>query len=155
MWRRKLWKPKSGRVARPVAQPAVWVAWVNEPVPGYPQRPIPRDEDAPKALRKRTLTSLYPPQWLVDAHEALDAAVAATYGWSADIRRRRDSRHIAVIRRGRPRTRGVPLEWSAGSRKLMKTVSFSIRRVNRLRRNKLIGVFDTLRAQGRIRPGCL
>ena len=40
--------------------PPVWVEWVNEPVPGYPQRPIPRDEDAPKALRKRTLTSLYP-----------------------------------------------------------------------------------------------
>ena len=24
-------------------------------------------------------------QWLADAHEALDAAVAAAYGWSADI----------------------------------------------------------------------
>ena len=24
-------------------------------------------------------------EWLADAHEALDAAVAATYGWSANI----------------------------------------------------------------------
>ena len=26
---------------------------------GYPERPVPRDEDAAKALRKRTLTNLY------------------------------------------------------------------------------------------------
>ena len=25
------------------------------------------------------------PQWLADAHEALDAAVVAAYGWPADI----------------------------------------------------------------------
>ena len=38
-------------------------------------------------LRERTLTSLYNhrPQWLVDAHRALDVAVAAAYGWQADI----------------------------------------------------------------------
>ena len=67
--------------------PAEWVEWVDEPVPGYPRRPIPRDEAPAKALKKRTLTILYNarPQWLVDAHEALDAAVAAAYGWSADI----------------------------------------------------------------------
>ena len=42
---------------------------------------------ATRALRKRTLTNLYNarPQWLAEAHEALDAAVAAAYGWSADI----------------------------------------------------------------------
>ena len=58
-----------------------------EPVPGYPKRPVPRDEDAAKLLKKRTLTNLYNarPQWLADAHEALDAAVVAAYGWSADI----------------------------------------------------------------------
>lgn len=33
--------------------------WVDESVPGYPQRPVPRDEDAAKALKKRTLTNLY------------------------------------------------------------------------------------------------
>ena len=67
--------------------PPEWVEWVDEPVPGYPKRPVPRDEDAAKALRKRTLTNLYNarPHWLADAHDSLDAAVAAAYGWSADI----------------------------------------------------------------------
>lgn len=67
--------------------PPEWVEWVDEPVTGYPKRPVPRDEDAAKGLKKRTLTNLYNarPQWLADAHEALDAAVAAAYGWSADI----------------------------------------------------------------------
>ena len=67
--------------------PPEWVEWVDEPVPGYPQRPVPRDEDAAKALRKRTLTNLYNarPQWLSDAHAALDAAVAVAYGWPAEI----------------------------------------------------------------------
>jgi hypothetical protein len=38
-------------------------------------------------LRERTLTNLYNqrPQWLVDAHRDLDAAVAAAYGWPTDI----------------------------------------------------------------------
>jgi hypothetical protein len=38
-------------------------------------------------LRERTLTNLYNqrPQWLADAHRDLDAAVAAAYGWAADI----------------------------------------------------------------------
>ena len=51
--------------------PPEWVEWVEEPVPGYPKRPVPRDEDAAKALRKRTLTNLYNarPQWLADAHD--------------------------------------------------------------------------------------
>ena len=67
--------------------PPEWIEWVDEPVPGYPRRPVPRDEDAEKALKKRTLTNLYNarPQWLADAHAALDAAVAAAYGWPADI----------------------------------------------------------------------
>ena len=67
--------------------PPEWVEWVDEPAPRYPRRPVPRDEEAAKALRKRTLTNLYNarPQWLVDAHAALDTAVAAAYGWPADI----------------------------------------------------------------------
>ena len=54
---------------------------------GGAKRPVPRDEEALKALKKRTLTNLYNarPQWLADAHDALDVAVAAAYGWSADI----------------------------------------------------------------------
>jgi type II restriction/modification system DNA methylase subunit YeeA len=37
--------------------------------------------------RARTLTNLYNgrPQWLVDAHARLDAAVLAAYGWPADL----------------------------------------------------------------------
>ena len=67
--------------------PPEWVEWVDEPVSGYPKRPVPRDEDAAKALKKRTLTYLYNarPQWLADAHAALNGAVAAAYGWPADI----------------------------------------------------------------------
>ena len=38
--------------------PPEWVEWVDEPVPGYPQRPVPRDEAAATALKTRTLTSL-------------------------------------------------------------------------------------------------
>ena len=67
--------------------PLEWVEWVDEPVPGYPRRPVARDEAAEKALKARTLTNLYNarPQWLADAHAALDAAVAAAYDWPADI----------------------------------------------------------------------
>ena len=67
--------------------PPEWVEWVAEPVAGYPDRPVPRDESAAKELRSRTLTNLYNarPQWLADAHAALDSAVAAAYGWPADL----------------------------------------------------------------------
>ena len=67
--------------------PPELVEWVDEPVPGYPRRPVPHDETAEKALKKRTLTNLYNarPQWLDDAHAALDTAVAVAYGWPADI----------------------------------------------------------------------
>ena len=38
-------------------------------------------------LRRRTLTNLYndPPTWLRLAHQRLDAAVSAAYGWSANL----------------------------------------------------------------------
>ena len=67
--------------------PPEWVEWMEEPVPGYPPRPVPRDKQAATALKKRTLTNLYNvrPQWLVDAHAQLDDAVAAAYGWPGDI----------------------------------------------------------------------
>jgi type II restriction/modification system DNA methylase subunit YeeA len=71
-------------------------AWLNPPdlidivpevVPGYPDRILPKTEAAAVELKKRTLTNLYNarPQWLVDAHRDLDAAVAAAYGWPVDI----------------------------------------------------------------------
>ena len=67
--------------------PPAWVEWVDEPVPGYPKRPVPRDEEAAEELEGRTLTKLYNarPQWLADAHAALDAAVASAYGWEPGI----------------------------------------------------------------------
>ena len=67
--------------------PPEWVDRVAEPVPSYPERPVPRDDAAAKELKTRTLTRLYNarPQWLADAHAALDAAVAAAYGWDAAV----------------------------------------------------------------------
>ena len=60
---------------------------MDEPVPGYPKRPVARDEAAAKELKARTLTNFYNarPQWLADAHAALDAAVATAYGWDGGI----------------------------------------------------------------------
>jgi type II restriction/modification system DNA methylase subunit YeeA len=71
-------------------------AWLNpadlvvvepEVVPGYPDRTLPKDEAAAAILKKRTLTNLYNerPAWLDMAHRRLDAAVAAAYGWPADL----------------------------------------------------------------------
>jgi hypothetical protein len=52
----------------------------------YP-RLEPRDADCAAKLKKRTLTSLCNerPAWLDLAHKKLDAAVAAAYGWPADM----------------------------------------------------------------------
>ncbi|HWE98412.1 MAG TPA: class I SAM-dependent DNA methyltransferase, partial [Caulobacteraceae bacterium] len=71
-------------------------AWLNPPdlvvrtpevVAGFPDRLLPKDAAAEKALKKRTLTNLYNerPTWLDMAHRELDAAVAAAYGWPADL----------------------------------------------------------------------
>ena len=67
--------------------PPEWVEWVDEPVQGYPRRPVARNETAVKELKTRSLTNLYNarPQWLADAHAALDAAVANAYGWDTQI----------------------------------------------------------------------
>lgn len=70
--------------------------WLNPPdlvrrepevVQGYPDRLLPRGDKAAAELKKRTLTNLYNqrPHWLDLAHKALDAAVAAAYGWPADL----------------------------------------------------------------------
>jgi type II restriction/modification system DNA methylase subunit YeeA len=71
-------------------------AWLNPPdlvkivpevAPGFPDRVLPKDDKAAAILKKRTLTNLYNerPTWLANAHRDLDAAVAAAYGWPADI----------------------------------------------------------------------
>ena len=67
--------------------PPEWVEWVDEPAPRFPKRAVARSKAAEKELRKRTLTNLYNarPQWLDDAHVALDASVAAAYGWPHHI----------------------------------------------------------------------
>jgi type II restriction/modification system DNA methylase subunit YeeA len=64
------------------------VVRVPEVVPGYPDRILPRDAAAAAVLKTRTLTNLYNtrPQWLANAHAALDAAVADAYGWGDDWR---------------------------------------------------------------------
>ncbi len=73
--------------------PPEWTRRVPEVTPlgmatsPYPDRILPRDnlsEADLKALQKRTLTNLYNqrPSWLVMAHQQLDAAVAAAYGWA-------------------------------------------------------------------------
>ncbi|WP_448208302.1 class I SAM-dependent DNA methyltransferase [Azospirillum sp. sgz302134] len=87
--------------AQAIADAAKWLndrreAWLNpadlvdrvpEVVEGFPDRIVPRDAKAAAILKKRTLTNLYndPPDWLRMAHRDLDAAVAAAYGWPADL----------------------------------------------------------------------
>ncbi|WP_447952536.1 class I SAM-dependent DNA methyltransferase [Sphingopyxis chilensis] len=68
--------------------PADLVVREPEVVSGYPDRILPKDEEAAKELKRRTLTNLYNarPQWLANAHAALDAAVAEAYGWGDDWR---------------------------------------------------------------------
>ncbi len=63
--------------------PPTWVERVPEVVPGYPDRIIPKP-GYEKKLKAQTLTNLYNqrPTWLDNAHKALDAAVAAAYGWA-------------------------------------------------------------------------
>lgn len=67
--------------------PSDLVQLVPEVKSGFPDRRMPVDDDAARALARRTLTSLYNerPDWLVEAHRALNAAVANAYGWTSDI----------------------------------------------------------------------
>ena len=60
---------------------------ISIPLCGYPDRILPVNEAAAVELKKRTLTNLYNtrPAWLNNAHRTLDEAVAAAYGWEADI----------------------------------------------------------------------
>ncbi len=53
----------------------------------YPDRILPKTAEAAVKLKERTLTNLYNerPRWLADAHDTLDRAVAAAYGWPEDI----------------------------------------------------------------------
>ena len=73
--------------------PPEWTHKVKEVTPlgmaesPYPDRIEPKpgiSEEDMKALQKRTLTNLYnlSPAWLTMAHQQLDMAVAAAYGWA-------------------------------------------------------------------------
>ena len=89
--------------------PPELVDGVAEPVPNYPARPVPRDDAAAEELKARTLTRLYNarPQWLADAHAALDAAVAAAYGWDAEISEDEALRRLLNLNEGLSRRETV------------------------------------------------
>ncbi len=65
-----------------------WARYVHEPdsrgigTVRYPRR-VPNSDEAARELATRTLTNLYNkrPTWLVLAHQKLDSAVFAAYGW--------------------------------------------------------------------------
>jgi len=92
-------RPQAEAIARAAAKlVALRDAWLNPPewtervpevvplgmaVSPYPDRVVAKP-GFEKELAKRTLTQLYNarPAWLAQAHAALDAAVAAAYGWT-------------------------------------------------------------------------
>ena len=60
-------------------------------------------DDRAALLKKRALTNLYNERlaWLANAHRDLDAAVAAAYGWSADLGDDEILRRLLVLNRER------------------------------------------------------
>ena len=70
--------PWSRYVVEPDARGVGTVRW---------PRTVPKDPDCAASLSKRTLTNLYNqrPAWLDLAHQKLDEAVFAAYGWDAAI----------------------------------------------------------------------
>lgn len=67
--------------------PADLVQHVPEVVDGFSARVIAKDSKAARVLAGRTLTALYNdrPSWLIEAHRALNEAVAVAYGWPTGI----------------------------------------------------------------------
>ena len=69
-----------------------WARYVHDPdargigTVRYP-RIVPKDAECAAKLKARTLTNLYNqrPTWLALAHEKLDAAVFAAYGWDPSM----------------------------------------------------------------------
>ncbi|WP_211102245.1 class I SAM-dependent DNA methyltransferase [Azospirillum brasilense] len=104
------------------------VVEVDEVVPGYPKRRLPRDERAAAILKIRTLTNLYNqrPAWLVQAHVALDATVADAYGWPADLSDEKVLERLLALNHARPaasgkmsqKGRGKPVDRRQGHFKL-------------------------------------
>jgi len=85
---------------------------VPEVVPGFPDRLLPRNEAAAKALKGRTLTKLYNTRgtpegaWLDTLHRRLDEAVAAAYGWPADIGEEDALAALLALNHARPAAKG-------------------------------------------------
>ena len=80
---RRCWSfTQDGSVAGP------WRRYVHDPLSRgigtvrFPRR-VPKDDECAGQLAKRTLTNLYNQRftWLAQAHERLDSAVFAAYGW--------------------------------------------------------------------------
>ena len=116
--------------------PPEWVEWADEPVPGYPRRLVARDDAAAKALKARTLTALYNarPQWLADAHAALNAAGAVAYGWDAGVSEDEALRNLLALncgereaKRSSREERMRPLPEGAAS--YARTATFSARSI--------------------------
>jgi hypothetical protein len=68
--------------------------WKSATCGSNPDRIVPRNARAAAMLKSRTLTKLYKLYntrgtpagvWLENLHHALDEAVAAAYGWPADL----------------------------------------------------------------------
>jgi type II restriction/modification system DNA methylase subunit YeeA len=72
----------------------------------YPDRIVPKNDEAAVKLKERTLTNLYNqrPRWLADAHEAPDRAVAAAYGWLEDISTDDALAHLLALNLERAKT---------------------------------------------------
>jgi type II restriction/modification system DNA methylase subunit YeeA len=72
----------------------------------YPDRIVPKNDEAAVKLKERTLTNLYNqrPRWLADAHEAPDRAVAAAYGWLEDISTDDALAHLLAVNLERAKT---------------------------------------------------
>jgi len=85
---------------------------VPEVVPGFPDRILPRNEAAAKALKGRTLTKLYNTRgtpegaWLDALHRRLDEAVAAAYGWPPDIGEEDALAALLALNHARPAAKG-------------------------------------------------
>jgi type II restriction/modification system DNA methylase subunit YeeA len=88
--------PRAQKIAAAKRLDDLRSTWLNPPdlvmrvpevVEGYPDRILPKNEAAAKALKKRTLTNLYNerPAWLNHVHRDLDGAVAQAYGWEVEM----------------------------------------------------------------------
>lgn len=78
-------------------------------VPGFPDRLLPKNEAAAATFKTRTLTALYNTRgtpagtWLDNLHRTLDDAVAAAYGWPADISTEDALAHLFALNHARAR----------------------------------------------------